>query len=111
MVRKKAKEARVVPESIPMVVDIGGSRPSYGTRYAPCLTKSRAGQLGFWSMQHGSSLTVSEMLRLQGIDPEKVRTKSMTPNQMGQCLGNAFTQPVFEGVLRAALKAAVASAK
>ena len=105
--KQQASRRGVQPESIPAVVDIGGTRGNVGFNHAPCLTKARAGGRAFWSLQHGSKITMSEMCRIQGINPKSIKI-SLTPAQMGERLGNAFTLPVFAAVLSQALRAAVA---
>lgn len=87
-------------------MDTAATRPSVQFQRASTLTKSRASARAIWSLQHGRFLTISELLRIQGFKPERVRTKVLSPRQMGARIGNAFTLPVYKKVLRRAINAA-----
>ena len=94
------------PTKYAVIVDIGGSKPSWGVGHCPCITATRASSKAFWSLQHGRRLTISEMLRLQGFDPTKV-VRVGKDSAMGSRIGNSFTLTVLSRVMDAALSAAV----
>ena len=92
------------PTDFSVVADLGGSAVQVGVRIAPCLTKSRGATRSFWSIQHGRRLTVREMCRLQGLDPDWLNM-SATPSQMGALLGNGYACTVIARVVAAAIQA------
>ena len=90
----------------PYVVDCDASKQKshYMKNVSPCLTRSR--NKGHWWLIHKSRRTsIREMMRLQGIDPDKF--KQVVPDSvMGQQLGNAMSVNVVERILASALTAA-----
>ena len=87
------------PATVPVAIDCFSSRCNYAIGYTPCLTASRGSQRGFWITwkSHGF-LSVEEMLKLQGFDPAQV-VQTISDNQMGKMIGNAFTQTIMEKLL------------
>ena len=94
--------------SFPIIVDIGSSQFSYGHNICPCLTRSRTSQHGYWSLQHGRPLSLSEVGRLQGFDVSRMRI-NVSENQMGALIGNSFSVPVWGAVYKCAKAAAEGS--
>ena len=66
------------------------------------ITRSRGGSRSFWSLAHGARLSVTELLRLQGLPVDVDMCVSDT--SMGRMCGNAFTGPVYAKILVAALQ-------
>ena len=66
------------------------------------ITLSRGGSRSFWSLAHGARLSVTELLRLQGLPVDVDMCVSDT--SMGRMCGNAFTGPVYAKILVAALQ-------
>ena len=71
--------------------------------HTPCLTATRAGSGGFWLLGRHRFMTLSEMLRLQAMDPTTDLQTSTA--QAGKMIGNAFTQSVIARVMATALRA------
>ncbi len=71
--------------------------------HTPCLTATRAGSGGFWLLSRHRFMTLSEMLRLQAMDPTTDLQTSTA--QAGKMIGNAFTQSVIARVMATALRA------
>ena len=80
------------PTEYCVVADLGGNRLNMGWGLAPCLTKTRGQAHAFWSMQHGRPLTVREMCRLQGLNPDWLNV-NVTSRQMGGWLFLAMGLP------------------
>lgn len=77
----------------------------------PCLTAARSAQGGFWLLGHRRMMTVSELLRLQGIEPAGTEIATVvSARQAGLLIGNAFTLPVVGRVLVSALRTVVEAA-
>ena len=93
------------PVGIPAIVDTQATSLALGLNATTTLTNSRGKALAFWSLQHGRPLSVSELMRLQGFDPDEL-VVNVSPNQMGGLLGNAYTKTVYGRVLGAAVEAA-----
>ena len=72
----------------------------------PCLTASRAREGGFWVTNLGRFLTLSEMFRLQGINPAGLQLDGIPRGRVGDMIGNAFTQTIFERLFIEVLPAA-----
>ena len=70
---------------------------------SPCLTRSH--YRGHWITNKNRRLTLKEMMRLQGMNPENITIKG-TPTQQGQQLGNAMSVNVIQRVIQSSLKAA-----
>ena len=102
----KAEEDGEKPHSYDVIVDIGTSSSSVGFGHSPTLTRSRCLCMDYWSMRHASKLTLSEMMRLQGFPDDVVIPRNVTRNQMAGMVGDAFTIPLAQRVLKAAVQAA-----
>ena len=88
------------------IIDIGGSKPHVGKiGVCPCITKTRASARDFWSTKRLRALKISEMMRLQGADPERFRgwELHLSPREIGAIIGNAMSLNVMERVTRAVL--------
>ena len=101
---EKAKDLGQDPTSYPVVVDTNASKPIAMTRWTPTLTRARGRSLSWWSLQHGRKLTISELMRVQGVSPGSV-VMNVSPQQMGGLLGNAFTKPVIDRTIHQAIAA------
>lgn len=111
--RQLAQARNVRAEDIAAILDSGSSRLNVGIDSCPCLTHSRCKASGFLSMQHGSPLRISEMLRLQGftaIDISTMNLDVVAPGALRGMIGNAFSKCVCTEVLKAAIAAAEAAA-
>ena len=89
----------------PYVVDCDASRQKscYMKNVSPCLTRSR--NKGHWLIHRNRRTTIREMMRLQGIDPDKFK-QVVSDKVMGQQIGNAMSVNVVEQILGSALQAA-----
>merc|ERR1719468_193327 len=107
-VRRALKElsaAGCKPLEVPYVVDCDSSpyRMKWMKEASPCITCSRAA--GHWVTSRGRRLTKDEMMRLQGIRPEKFK-KAVPERQLGIQIGNAMSVNVLERLFVRALPAA-----
>ena len=77
----------------------GPSKISVHKDVCPCLTKSRAGEGGFYVTNRGTMLTTAQMLELQGVSPHRIlRPKGVSERQFRYALGSAATVPVLARV-------------
>ena len=106
-IRAYAAKKGGAPEQYAAIVDVGGSNCNVGIGRCPCITKTRARSFAFYSLQHGSPLTLREMLKLQGFTADEISHMNMVgrPSQVGGLVGNAFTKTVLAAVLRQAIVA------
>ena len=92
---------------VPVVEDIGASEHfrSHRVQACPCITKSRASQLGYWCSTKGGRLTVEELALLQGFMPTTIKWKSLgiSDKKFAGCLGNAQSLNVVVALLPYAL--------
>merc|ERR1719195_846698 len=93
------------PLKVPYVVDCDSSdyRMKWMKEASPCITCSRAA--GHWVTSRGRRLTKDEMMRLQGMRPEKFK-KAVPERQLGIQIGNAMSVNVLERLFVRALPAA-----
>ena len=84
------------------IIDIGGSTPKIGHGFCPCITKTRAGNMAFYSVKRYRRLSVDDMLKLQGFDPRDFAgwQKIVSTRQMGMMVGNAMTLSIMERLMR-----------
>merc|ERR1740123_229859 len=107
-VRRALKELAATgckPLNVPYVVDCDSSagRMKWMKETSPCITCSRAA--GHWVTSRGRRLTKDEMMRLQGMKPEKFK-KAVSETQLGIQIGNAMSVNVLERLFVRALPAA-----
>ena len=97
----------VNPFKVPVIVDVGASEKfrSHRVQACPCITKSRASQLGYWCSTKGGRLTVQELALLQGFMPTTIKWKSfgISDKKFAGCLGNAQSLNVVVALLPHAL--------
>jgi len=93
-------------KEVPIAINANAISMKWYVERVPCLTATRAKQGGFWLSSLERFLTTSEMLRLQGIDPNHMQTGEIALGGLAHMIGNAFTQTVFERLLLEALPAA-----
>ena len=81
---------------------------NYKVNASLCLTKSRGRSGGFWLAKQKRHMTITEMMKLQGIRPLAVEGWSayLSDSAMGAALGNAMSVNVLERLVPRALKAA-----
>jgi len=93
------------PLKVPYVVDCdsSGDRMKWMKEASPCITCSRAA--GHWVTSRGRRLTKDEMMRLQGMRPERFK-KAVPERQLGIQIGNAMSVNVLERLFVRALPAA-----
>jgi DNA-cytosine methyltransferase len=111
--RRVASKKAMRVEDLPAVLDAGSSRCNLAVQGCPCLTHSRCKGGGFLSMQHGTALTTTEMLRLQGFSQTDISTMQLdvvAPGALRGMIGNAFSKCVCMEVMKAAIAAAEAPA-
>jgi len=107
-VRRALKELSAAgcnPLKVPYVVDCdsSGDRMKWMKETSPCITCSRAA--GHWVTSRGRRLTKNEMMRLQGMRPNKFQ-KAVSERQLGIQIGNAMSVNVLERLFVRALPAA-----
>ena len=87
------------------IVDTGGSKSHHMLDRCPCLTRARASSEAFFSLKRWRSLKHSEMMKLQGVDPERFRGWELvlSRREMGAIIGNAMGVNIMERVCRAIL--------
>eukprot|EP00959_Pyramimonas_sp_CCMP1952_P471183 9497993-Pyramimonas_sp.AAC.1 len=66
----KMAEAGLDPTTSDAIINIGGTKPEYMVERCPCLTRTRCADLAFYSTKRLRTLTVNEMMALQGVKPE-----------------------------------------
>ena len=86
------------PSTDPWVVDCdsGHKSSNHMLNTSPCLTRSR--YRGHWLLREGRRLSTTEMLRLQGFNPDRVAV-AVSECTLGQQVGNAMSVNVVERIL------------
>ena len=94
-------------ESIPVVVDVGGTALNLGEDHTPCLTKTRGQTRAFFNLNSGTFLGATEMFRLQGHTDDEIMSMKMvvSENKLGALLGNAMTKTVLQRLIAASISA------
>jgi len=92
---KELKANGCRPLKVPYIMDCDSSarRAKYLKDLSPCMTCSRNG--GHWVSSRGRRMTKTEMMRLQGIDPNTFRV-AVSECQLGRQIGNAMSVNVLE---------------
>jgi site-specific DNA-cytosine methylase len=87
-----------------IVVDVAAStsRQQFSVGVCPTITRHRGGGRGFYVTSLNRRLSVPEMIRLQGAEPERLNAGAMEigPIAMGQICGNAMSVPVLGRILQ-----------
>jgi len=83
--------------------DSSGYRMKWLKEVSPCITCSRGA--GHWVTSRGRRLTKAEMMRLQGMKPDKFKV-AVSQCQLGKQIGNAMSANVLERLFVQALPAA-----
>ena len=75
------------------IADIGASSVSATDQVCPCLTASRTGDMGYWSLRRRRQLDMHELMALQGVSAATFPSwdQVVSQRQMGNIIGNAMT--------------------
>ena len=87
---KKFAQEGINPFQRHIVIDIGAS-PKFAyaaLEMSPCLTRTRAGQLGYWDSVKGGPLNVDEMCKLMGFKKSALDVTGIKDRTLAACLGN-----------------------
>jgi DNA-cytosine methyltransferase len=88
------------PLKVPVAINCDAIRSRWFVDKVPCLTAARASNGGFWVTCKNSRMSVAEMMRCQGMNPETlVFPKELSKRAVGHMIGNAFTQTVIERIV------------
>lgn len=100
----KIRDLGYDPKVETFIVDCDAAKPKSRHTWdsSPCLTRSR--YQGHWITNQNRRMTKEEMLRLQGMDPTKIKV-AVPENELGQQIGNAMSINVIERILVQVLKA------
>jgi len=93
----------------PWVMDVNSGRDDVKPLFnvSPCLTVSRCKTGGHFLFSRGRMMESTEMARLQGIDPSRLRQpETVSKSAFCAMFGNSFTVTVMERLLDRALIAA-----
>ena len=103
-------EKGVDPRRVPVMVDIDCSErfSTFGIDEARTVTKSRGGSGGPWVSSRGRRVTISELMRLQGLHAEDIPAEELglSARQVGQMVGNAVPVNTMGCILAEALSSA-----
>ena len=87
----------------PVVVDIGASNgfSSSAIDMCLCLTRTRAGNFGYWSSTKGGRLDTFDMMRLQGFEASDIdwQGAGVKPSAFATALGNAQSLNVLTALV------------
>ena len=88
------------PEKDPAVIDHGATRGGVTYGMSPTLTASRAKTGGFWLLHKGRTMTLCEMMRLQGLRPSRFALPpGMCQSALGHAVGNAMSGNVVHRIV------------
>ena len=71
-------------------IDGGRKKPHWSRDIAPCLTRSRAGQGGWWVSSLNRRMTTAEMLRFMGMPVDRFKRQCISERQFRLMIGNAW---------------------
>lgn len=102
---KSIKKRHGKPSMVDAVIDIGCSAKfsTYKIGVAPTLTATRCRSHGYFSTSLMRPLSTTEMMRLQGADPNKLDMDGTSHAALGHMAGNAMSINVLSAVIRQAL--------
>ena len=106
-IQRLADARGVRAESIPVVVDVGGTGLNLGEGHTPCLTRTRGHARALFNLNSGTFLSAREMFRLQGYTDDEIMSMKMvvSDNKLGALLGNAMTKTVLQRLIAASISA------
>ena len=87
---KKFAQKGINPFERHIVIDVGASSKFAYARLemSPCLTRTRAGSLGYWDSVKGGPLNVGEMCKLMGFKKSALDVTDIKDRTLAACLGN-----------------------
>ena len=85
------------PSECPYVCDHQSSKGGVMLGVSPCLTASRTSNGRHWLMHRGRSMTIAEMLKLQGLCPYRwVRPADVSERQLRLVVGHAMSGNIMD---------------
>ena len=103
---KRIQKLGKTPKNVDAIIDIGSS-PKFAQckiGHAPTLTHSRCKTRGYYATRLMRRLSVSEMMRLQGMEPCRLDTNGISDTDMGGITGNAMSVNVVTRILKKMLE-------
>ena len=90
------------PGTVDAIIDIDGSQTGVTLNLCPCLTSSRCANRSYWSTLRTRQLTITDLMKLQGMDPSLFLgwDELISQRQMGGMIGNAMTLPIMYRIMR-----------
>ena len=88
------------------VLNVDNASPAYCHCYSPCITKSRGGTSGHWLSWKQRKMTLTEMMKLSGVNPQRIPTDRFPEALLGKIIGNAVPVTLLARVMQALLNSA-----
>ena len=102
----KLEKKGIKPFETDVIVDVNAGRfHCHAINQCPTITAARGKQLGFFHLRLKRRLSMPELMRLQGADPEKLFTGGLAKTNLGNIVGNAMSINVLEAVIIAVMRA------
>ena len=105
---EEAKKCGFRPHKDAIIIDHMGSKVNWAAGYSPCITATRGAAGGHWISHLRRVMTVSEMIALMGVRPERARgwLGALSKADFGHVIGNAVHVGLLKRLLAEALSAA-----
>ena len=104
---KAAYDQGFDPRRVPVAVDVDCSEryATFGIDVSRTLTRTRGGQGGFWLSSRGRKMSITELMRVTGIEPKEMKDwRDVVPErELGRMLGNSIPVPMIQAVLKNAM--------
>lgn len=98
-VAKEMIKKKVGANKQPIVIDYGSIKPAYRVNQMPCITARRGGECSYYITTLRRSINLKELIRAQGMDPNRIKQVT-NDSTLGKAVGNAWSQPVVEEILK-----------
>ena len=95
-----------IPENKDFVIDIHEGRgASLHYDKMPTITRTRGASLAYALCKFGTQIRLQELMRAQGLRPERVCIDNLSQRDVGSLMGNAMSVNVVRDILRVNLHA------
>ena len=99
---EQAKESGYKPHKDVIIVDHNSSYVNWAAGYSPCITATRGASHGHWITHLRRVMSISEMVKLMGVRPERVAAWSehVSVSAFGHVIGNAVHVGLIKRLLQ-----------
>ena len=105
---RKLRSQGIVPQRTDCIIDLaaGKGRDHFTIDKFPTILACRASSRSYYATRLQRRVTLGEMMRLQGMDPGRLKLDGVSDTAVGKMIGNAMSCNVMKAICKSCLACA-----